>query len=85
MVYNLIFRTVFIERYLQSPQHNVHSKPSVYCCVSAAIYCPAIPHTVPIPPLRLFVSICIAETGTVMDWLLWHVAVLLISKRTAVI
>ena len=42
---------------LKSLQRNVHSKPPVIYCLSAALYCPAIARTVPVPLLRPFVSI----------------------------
>jgi hypothetical protein len=51
-------------------QHNVHTKPPVSYCHSAALYCPAIPRTVPVPLLLPFVSIYMAETGTVVVCLL---------------
>jgi hypothetical protein len=60
----------YFERYLQSPQHKVHNRPPVIYCLSAALYCPAIPRTVPVPLLRSYVSSYWTETGTVVDWLL---------------
>jgi hypothetical protein len=55
------------ESYLQSLQHNAHSKPPVNYCLSAALYCPAITRTVPVSLLRSFVSVCMTETGNVMN------------------
>ena len=61
----------------------MHSKPPANYCLSAALYYPAIPRTVPVALLSSFVFISVTETGTVVDWLLGNVAVLHISKCTA--
>ena len=66
-----------------SLQHNMHSQPTLSYCLSAALYCPANPCTVPVPLLRSFVSISMTETVTVWYWLLWNVVALHINKCTA--
>jgi len=42
----------------------------VFYCLIAALCCPTIPHTVPVPLLGLFVSIYMTESGTAVVWLL---------------
>jgi hypothetical protein len=47
----------YFEKFLKSLQHNVHRKPPVSYCLNAALYCPALPRTVPLPLLGPFESI----------------------------
>ena len=47
----------YFEIHLMSLQHNVQSKPPVSKCLSAALYCTALPLTVSVPLIRSFVFI----------------------------
>ena len=60
----------YFEIHLLSLQHTVHSKPPVSKCLSAALYCPALPLTIPVSTKRSFVFIYMTETGTFVGWLL---------------
>ena len=54
----------YFEIHLMSLQHNVHSKPPVSKCLCAALYCPALPLTIPVSTKRSFVFIYMTETRT---------------------
>ena len=60
----------YFEIHLMSLQHNVQSKPPVSKCLCAALYCPALPLTIPVSIKHSFVFIYMTETGTFVGWLL---------------
>jgi hypothetical protein len=66
MLQNVKMRHYF-ESYLKHLHHNAHSKPPASSSHSAVSYCPAIAGTVTVPLLRCFVSVCMTETGTVVE------------------
>jgi len=54
-------------------------------CLSAAVYCPAIPRTLPVPQVRSFLSKYITGIGTVVGWVLRNVVGLHIAECNTVI
>ena len=47
----------YFEIHLMSLHHNVQSKPPVSKCLCAALYCPALPLTIPVSQKHSFVFI----------------------------